>query len=163
MDSKTDMQIRRAEISDVEVIAEFNCGIARETEQIELLPDVIRAGVTALIKNPSYGFYVLAEVDRAVVGSLMITTEWSDWRNGMFWWVQSVYVRETHRRQGVYRAMYEHVRQLAKQNGGVCGFRLYVEHENHRAQQTYTALGMQQTPYRMFEDLQSSVRYCENS
>lgn len=156
------MRIRRANPTDVEVIADFNSAIAGETEQIELLPEVIRAGVSALIENPTYGFYILAETKGEVVGSLMITNEWSDWRNGMFWWVQSVYVKSDHRRQGVYRAMYQHVKELAQQESNVCGFRLYVEHENKRAQQTYAALGMQETPYRIFEELKPGTRFCRD-
>lgn len=157
------MQIRRADASDIDVIVEFNRGIARETENIELKPDVLRAGVTALFDNPAYGFYVVAEIERAVVGALMITKEWSDWRNGMFWWVQSVYVRPGQRRQGVYRALYEHVRQLAAEQGNVCGFRLYVEHANQVAQHTYRALGMQPTPYRVFEQLRADTRFCQDA
>jgi ribosomal protein S18 acetylase RimI-like enzyme len=157
------MQIRPADASDIDVIVAFNCGIARETEQIELLPDVIRAGVRALFENPADGFYVLVEIEAAVVGSLMITTEWSDWRNGVFWWVQSVYVKPDHRRKGIYRAMYKHVKQLAQQDDTVCGFRLYVEQENTRAQQTYAALGMQETPYRIFEELKPGTRFCSDA
>ena len=153
------MNIRRATIADLDCVVEFNRAIALETEQIELLPDVIRAGVAAILENPDNGFYTLAEIDGDVVGSLMITTEWSDWRNGMFWWVQSVYVKPGFRRRGLYRAMYDYVRRLASQDGNVCGFRLYVERENRTAQATYEALGMHETPYRMFEELVPNLRF----
>lgn len=153
------MQIRRADRSDIDVLVKFNRAMAAETERLELLPEVIQAGVTALIENPQHGFYILAEIDREVVGSLMLTNEWSDWRNGMFWWIQSVYVQPDYRRRGVYRTMYQHVKQLAEQDGSVCGFRLYVEHENVPAQETYAALGMQKTPYRLFEELKPGIRF----
>ena len=89
----------------------------------------------------------------------MLTNEWSDWRNGLFWWIQSVYVQPNHRRRAVYRTMYQHVKQLAAQDDSVCGFRLYVEHENAQAQETYAALGMQKTPYRLFEELKPGIRF----
>jgi ribosomal protein S18 acetylase RimI-like enzyme len=155
------MHIRRADRPDIDVIVAFNAALAQETEQIALAPEVLQAGVTALMMNRVNGFYLLAEVDDDVVGSLMITTEWSDWRNGMFWWIQSVYVQPNYRRRGIYRALYEHVKQLAEQDPKICGFRLYVEKENEAAQETYTALGMRQTPYRIFEDLKRmDVRFC---
>ena len=153
------MQIRRASFADLEIIVEFNRAMARETEQLDLLSDIVTAGVAALLQNPANGFYILAQRQADVVGSLMITTEWSDWRNGNFWWIQSVYVAPAFRRQGVYRQMYQHVKQLADEDATVCGFRLYVERDNARAQETYLALGMQRTPYRMFEELKPGVRF----
>lgn len=147
-------QVRRAQPSDTAAIARFNIAMALETESKTLDPDVVAAGVAALFDNPALGFYVVAEVESQVVASLMITTEWSDWRNGLFWWVQSVYVEPAFRRQGLYRRMYEAVKAMAQeaQDTNVCGFRLYVERENHRAQTTYRALGMAETPYRLFEE-----------
>ena len=126
--------------------------MAQETEEKTLLPAVILAGVKALLANPAYGFYLVAEMDEKVVACLMITTEWSDWRNGVFWWIQSVFVIPDYRRQGIYRRMYERVKDLASQEPNVCGFRLYVERDNMRAQSTYRSLGMVETPYRMFEE-----------
>jgi ribosomal protein S18 acetylase RimI-like enzyme len=101
---------------------------------------------------------VLAESD-SVVGSLMVTKEWSDWRNGTFWWIQSVYVRPEVRQQGVYKSLYRHVQHMAAQDPAVCGFRLYVERGNDRAQATYGALGMKQTHYLVFEELKPGVRF----
>ena len=147
------MIIRQALAQDAAELAEFNTNMARETEGIELIPDVIRAGVETMIANPDWGFYLVVELDNGIQASLMITTEWSDWRNGMFWWIQSVYVRPEYRRQGLYRELYARVKELAEQDPRVCGFRLYVERENTGAQRTYAALGMRETPYRLFEEL----------
>jgi ribosomal protein S18 acetylase RimI-like enzyme len=112
-----------------------------------------------MIENPQMGFYLVVELDNGIQASLMITTEWSDWRNGMFWWIQSVYVRPAYRRQGLYRELYARVKELAEQEPAVCGFRLYVERDNTNAQQTYAALGMAETDYRMFEELKPSLEY----
>ena len=153
------MQVRLATPQDAPALVEFNAAMALETEQKALLPEVIGAGVRSLLGNPAGGFYVVAEKDRQVVGSLMITKEWSDWRNGTFWWIQSVYVRPEFRRQGVYKRLYRHVQELAAKDPAVCGFRLYVERENFRAQATYNALGMKETGYLVFEELKPGVRF----
>ena len=153
------MRIRAATRDDAQTLVDFNSAMALETEGKRLLPEVIDAGVRSLLDNPAAGFYRVAEVDGRVVGSLMITKEWSDWRNGSFWWIQSVYVRPENRRQGVYRALYAHVQALAAGDSAVCGFRLYVERENKRAQETYRALGMTETHYNVFEALKPGVRF----
>ena len=153
------MKIRLATNADAEVLTGFNAAMALETERKQLLPEVVGAGVRALLGNPSSGFYVLAEEEGHVVGALLITKEWSDWRNGSFWWIQSVYVRPEFRRRGVYKALYRHVQRLAAQDPGVCGFRLYVERENARAQAAYRELGMAETDYRVFEELKPGVRF----
>ncbi|CCQ67575.1 Acetyltransferase, GNAT family [Crocosphaera watsonii WH 0402] len=126
--------------------------MAKETEEKVLLPDVVLAGVNTLLKNPSQGFYIVAEIDFKVVGCLMITKEWSDWRNGVFWWIQSVFVKKEYRRRGIYRSMYQFIKELANDKEDVCGFRLYVEQDNNIAQETYRVLGMTQLPYLMFEE-----------
>ena len=131
--------------------------MAWETEKKELIPEVILAGVTSLLNHPSRGFYIVAETDAKVVACLMITTEWSDWRNGLFWWVQSVFVLPDYRRRGVYRNMYQFIKDLANREPNVCGFRLYVEKDNVRAQSTYAALGMSQSPYSLFEELKPDI------
>lgn len=153
------MRVRQATRADAPILIEFNCAMALETERKELLPEVIGAGVRALLANPAAGFYVVAEAEGRTVGALLVTKEWSDWRNGTFWWIQSVYVRPELRRQGVYKALYRHVKEMAAKDPGVCGFRLYVERENTRAQSTYTSLGMQETSYRVFEELKPGVRF----
>ena len=145
--------IRRATVNDADVIVDFNSRIAWETEGKQLLPEIISAGVQALLANPTLGFYLVAEMNGEVVGALMITTEWSDWRNGIFWWIQSVYVRPDYRRRGIYRQLYQSVKDRAADDATVCGFRLYVERENSSAQQTYRALGMQETAYLLFEEI----------
>ncbi len=142
--------IRRAELRDASAIAGFNQAMAWETEQIRLAPERIPAGVQGLFAKPQFGFYVVAEQENEVIGSLMITYEWSDWRNKVFWWIQSVYVQPSHRGQGVYRKLYEGVQAMAA-NADCCGFRLYVENTNTTAQQVYRRLGMEESHYLMFE------------
>jgi len=145
--------VRKATESDTESIIEFNIAMAMETEGKTLKRNDIEPGVHGLFKNPEYGFYIVAELKEKVVGSLMITFEWSDWRNGIIWWIQSVYVIHEYRRNGVYRAMYESIKQMANEKQDVRGFRLYVEKENIIAQKTYAALGMTETQYKMFEEI----------
>ena len=156
------MIIRRAILSDCKALAEFNSSMAKETENIDLIPAVIRSGVEAMIKNPQMGFYLVVEDAGEIQASLMITTEWSDWRNGLFWWIQSVYVNAQYRRQGLYRKLYESVKSLAEAEKRVCGFRLYVEHDNRIAQKTYRSLGMEETGYKMYEELKPDTEYRSN-
>ena len=111
----------------------------------------MRAGVAALLADPARGRVFVVDVDGAPAATLMITYEWSDWRNGFFWWIQSVYVAPAHRRRGLYRLLHEHVRDLAARTNGVYGLRLYVEHENRNAQATYRRMGMDETHYRLYE------------
>ena len=153
------MRVRQATPADAPLLIEFSCAMALETERKELLPEVIGAGVRALLANPAAGFYVVAEAEGRVAGALLITTEWSDWRNGTFWWIQSVYVRPEFRRQGVYKTLYRHVQGMAVKDPSVCGYRLYVERENSRAQATYLSLGMKETHYRVFEELKPGMRF----
>jgi len=154
------MIIRRALSQDTAELAEFNIKMAHETEGVELIPEVITAGVKAMIDNPQMGFYLVVELDNNIQASLMITTEWSDWRNGIFWWIQSVYVRPQYRRQGLYRELYLRVKELAEQEEpAVCGFRLYVERDNIAAQKTYESLGMSETEYKLFEELHPTLEY----
>jgi len=148
---------RLATRDDAAVIVEFNLAMARETESLELSPATLAAGVQHLFDNPHFGFYAVAEARGAggaavCAGSLLITYEWSDWRDGLFWWVQSVYVRAEHRRRGVYTALYEFVKRLAAADPRVRGFRLYVERENAAAQKTYERLGMNASHYVMYEE-----------
>jgi ribosomal protein S18 acetylase RimI-like enzyme len=156
------MKIRQAIINDAAAIAEFNIKMAKETEDMDLIPEVIDAGVRNMIENSQMGFYLVAEEDNIIQASLMVTTEWSDWRNGLFWWIQSVYVQAEFRRTGLYRKLYEKVKSLADGENNVCGFRLYVEHDNKVAQETYRSLGMQQTDYHMFEEMKSGMKYRSN-
>jgi GNAT superfamily N-acetyltransferase len=130
---------------------EFNRLLALESEHKVLDPAILEAGVAAVLADPGRGRYFVAEGEGGMMGQLMLTTEWSDWRNGWFWWIQSVYVCAEARRQGVFRALYEHVEGLARQDASVVGLRLYVEEENLHAQETYLRLGMERTGYLLLE------------
>ena len=129
---------------------------------MELIPEVADAGVKAMFENPQMGFYLVAESDGVIAAALMTTTEWSDWRNGLFWWIQSVYVLPEFRRQGLYKKLYEEVKSLAENDTSVCGFRLYVEHENLTAQKTYQALGMDETHYKLYEELKAGAEFSKS-
>lgn len=146
------MLIRKAQKDDIPAIARFNQAMALETEGRELSMDTLRAGVAAVFSDPEKGFYLVAEIGGETAACLLITREWSDWRNGWFWWIQSVYVRPEERGRGVYPAMYEFVKSLAGNEPDVCGFRLYVERENVRAQRVYERLGMKRTDYYLYEE-----------
>lgn len=143
--------LRQAVLADAAVIVEFNRLLAEESEGKALDVAVLSAGVAAGLADPRKSLYFVAEEDGLALGQIMFTTEWSDWRNGWFWWIQSVYVRPEARRRGVFRALFEHVRQAALTQGDAIGLRLYVERENHVAQQTYRNLGMDAAGYLVFE------------
>ena len=147
------LRIREARPDDAATIAAYNAAMAEETEGKTLDPACVGPGVQALFDDPSRGRYWVAHVDGVTVGQLMVTYEWSDWRNGMIWWIQSVYVQPERRRQGIFRALYRHVESLASAAPGVIGLRLYVEDNNVRAQQTYQALGMVKPGYLVMESL----------
>jgi GNAT superfamily N-acetyltransferase len=138
-------------LQDAAVLAEFNSRLALETEDIDLDPTRVRAGVEALIRDPAKGTYFVAEIGEEVVGQCLTTYEWSDWRNANFWWLQSVYVDKSSRGQGIFKSLYAHVVTEAKKVGNVCGIRLYVERNNHTAQKSYLSLGMKKAEYDMFE------------
>ena len=146
------LTLRVGEPADAERLAAFNLAIAEETEGLGLDPRTVAAGVGKVLHDASHGFYVVAERDERIVGALMVTYEWSDWRNALWWWVQSVYVDPRYRRRGVYRRLYDFVRVRARDHGNVCGFRLYVERDNEVAQRSYRALGMDASHYLMFEE-----------
>jgi len=148
---RIDITIRKARLSDAAVIAEFNARLALETEDLRLAPEVLEAGVNALLRDPAKGVYYVAEADGVVVGQVMITYEWSDWRNGNIWWLQSVYVTEAFRRQGVFRRLFAHLKTLAGAQPEVCGLRLYMHADNARARRSYEELGMKATHYQVFE------------
>lgn len=143
--------IRLADPADAEFLVRGNATMALETEHLSLDLDRLRDGVHALFEDTSRGVYYIAEVKGRRVGQMMITYEWSDWRNGMFWWIQSVWVEPEFRGQGIFKALYAHVEKLARADSGVCGLRLYVEQDNERAQGTYVRCGMKRTAYQMFE------------
>jgi GNAT superfamily N-acetyltransferase len=153
-------RIRAAEPADADLLAQWAQAMALETEHRQLDADTVRAGVAAAIADPAKARYFVAMEDAVLVGgetigmavgTLMVTCEWSDWRNGDWWWIQSVYVTAQHRRQGIFAAMYRHVQQLAQETPGVIGLRLYVERDNAVAQRTYAALGMHDAGYAIQE------------
>lgn len=146
------MNVRLATIEDASAMVEFNQAMAEETEGKTLDPQTLKQGVEAVFGDPSKGFYVVAELDGKIAAGLMVTFEWSDWRNGWFWWIQSVYVLPYYRGRGIYGKLYDFVKSLATERGGVCGFRLYVEKENLNAQKVYERLGMEETYYLMYEE-----------
>lgn len=144
-------QFRDATPVDAPRIVEFQLALARETEQLILDTDTLRRGVWAVFHDPALGRYLVAEEDGTVVASLLITTEWSDWRDGTVWWIQSVYVVPGQRGRGIYRGLYAHVRGLAEADERVRGIRLYVDERNRPAQHVYMRLGMNGEHYRVFE------------
>ena len=145
--------IRDATPADRETIAEYNSRLSEETEDGPLASTLIVPGVTAVLADRSKGRYWLAEIGDKIIGQIMVTYEWSDWRNGMLWWVQSVYVHSDHRRKGVFSTLYRHVELLAEAEPDVVGIRLYVERNNSRAQTTYADLGMSMTSYQVMQTL----------
>ena len=151
MAMETAVEIRTAGASDAAAIAEFNAAMALESEDVTLDVDVLTAGVQAALSDSGKAFYLLADVDDSPAGQLMVTYEWSDWRNGWIWWVQSVYVKPEFRRQGVYRRLYRRLETMAAERGDVRGIRLYVMRENHIAKRTYESLGMRHSEYDLYE------------
>lgn len=147
----TDLRIREARRNDAATIIEFELAMARETEELTLDREILSRGVAALFENPFLGRYFVAESEGRVIASLMITYEWSDWRNGMVWWIQSVYTVPEFRRRGVYAALYSHIRAQVEPDPGIRGIRLYVDTRNVPAQQVYARLGMEGEHYKVFE------------
>lgn len=143
--------IRDAVAGDAEVIADFNRRLAWESEGKRLDAAVIDRGVRLALARPELCRYFLAEIDGRIVGQTMITYEWSDWRAGVFWWIQSVYVVADHRQRGVFRALFQHIRALAERTADVCGLRLYVDRHNAPALETYSRLGMAPSGHLLYE------------
>jgi GNAT superfamily N-acetyltransferase len=148
--------IRPAKMEDIDALVRFSAAMALETEGRRLDEARLRQGTQAVLDSPARGFYTVAELtDRSpqlVVAQLLVTFEWSDWRNATFWWIQSVYVDAAWRRRGVYRRMHEAILELAKKRGNVCGIRLYVEAENSVAKTTYARVGLAASTYHVYED-----------
>nr|MBI3612697.1 GNAT family N-acetyltransferase [Nitrospirota bacterium] len=148
--------VRPAHVGDLDRLVNFSLAMAQETEGRQLDQTLLRQGTKALFDEPARGFYLVAEVQHqptpTVVGQLMVTFEWSDWRNATFWWIQSVYVRPDWRRQGIYRAMHDHVLREARERKDVCCVRLYVEQENRGAQTAYQRVGLLPSAYQVFEE-----------
>ena len=145
------MKIRNATPDDLPFIAAANTALATETEGKALDPNLLQPGIQAVLDDPSLGSYYVAELEGKAVGQLMTTFEWSDWRNGLFLWIQSVYVLPGHRGDGVFRALFGHLSELAKVDTRICGIRLYVDRSNDRAQEVYARLGMHRSNYGVME------------
>lgn len=143
--------IRDAQASDRDTIVDYNVRLAAESEGMRLEPDTVRRGVAHVLEDPNRGRYFLAEEDGRVIGQLMITLEWSDWRCGWFWWIQSVYVEPERRGAGVFRALLDHVMDQARRREDVCGVRLYVDLDNRSAQAVYERTGLPRAHYEMRE------------
>lgn len=146
-----DLEIREARREDAPVIVDFQIRMARSTEGLELDFDTVTRGVAAVFADPAKGTYWVAEADGRVVGSLLTTFEWSDWRNGTVLWIQSVYVLPEWRRRGVYKRLYEHLRRQVERSPGLRGLRLYVDQRNTAAQEVYERLGMTKEHYQLYE------------
>ncbi len=145
------INLRMATVRDIDDIARFNTEMAFETESINLDQADLSLGVAAVISDSNLGFYLISELEGAMIGQILITKEWSDWRNGSFWWIQSVFVEPNYRRMGVYGKMYKEIVDMAAREGNVCGLRLYVDRDNLSAKQVYSHLGMSQSHYDLYE------------
>ena len=147
--------VRPASMTDLEMLVQFSAAMAIETEGRRLDQERLQRGTLAVLESPRHGFYVVAERPQedgpGVIGQLLVTYEWSDWRNADFWWIQSVYVNPDWRRRGVYRSMHQYILEIARARTDVCGVRLYVERENAIAQSVYKRLNLHETKYRMWE------------
>lgn len=146
-----ELHIRDATINDANTIVQYNLNLARESEGLELNEGVLHDGVVRALEQPDYCRYFVAEVDGVVAAQTMLTYEWSDWKNGLIWWIQSVYVDPAYRRQGLFREIFKYLEKLAVENGEIVALRLYVHEHNLRAISTYEKLGMSQSEYLLFE------------
>jgi ribosomal protein S18 acetylase RimI-like enzyme len=148
-----DITIRMAKAEELNSLVEFNQAMALETEGKHLDAQILQSGVEAVFHDDRKGFYVVAESEGKIVGGLMVTYEWSDWRDNWFWWIQSVYILPDFRGQKIYSRLYDFVKEKARDREDVCGFRLYVEHDNERAQKVYEKVGMEKSHYLMYEEM----------
>ena len=146
-----DLAIRPASELDLDLIIEYNARLAEETEGKTVDRDLLRSGVATLLADSTKGSYFLAEAEGKVIGQIMITFEWSDWRNGVFWWIQSVYVHSAFRQKGVFSRLFRHVESQARAVDNVCGLRLYVDKDNEQASAVYRKLGLDATRYEVME------------
>ena len=147
----TKIGIRKANPDDITVLVEFQQRLAYESENLALDLQTVRKGVQAMFDDPTKGAYFVAELDGAITGCHSVTYEWSDWRNGTVWWIQSVYVVEKYRKHGVFKAMFQNLQTLIANDADVMGLRLYVDKSNHGAQKVYEAMGMNGDHYSVFE------------
>lgn len=146
-----DSVIRKGKLRDLDTIVEYNYNLAKETENLELDKDILKKGVEKALSDDKNGVYFVYEKDDMVVGQMMLTKEWSDWRNANYWWIQSVYVHKDYRGQGIYKKLFGYVKSAADSEDNVYSLRLYVEKNNERAKRTYKSLGMDETYYLVYE------------
>ena len=149
------IHVRAATVSDADILVDFQMRMAQESEGIALDLPTVRLGVAAVFADPGKGRYFIAESDGQVVGGLLTVPEWSDWRNGTVLWIHSVYVSADFRRQGVFRAMYSHLKSKVESDSSLRGLRLYVHRDNNVAQRTYSEMGMDGEYYKLFEWMKS--------
>jgi ribosomal protein S18 acetylase RimI-like enzyme len=147
------MKVRDATLADLDFIAVANTELAAETEERTLDPSLLQPGILAVLADPALARYYIAEIEGKPAGQLMTTYEWSDWRNGLFLWIQSVYVMPEARGLGVFRALFGHLEELARSDQRICGIRLYVDRDNDRALAVYSRLGMRRSHYRIMETI----------
>jgi ribosomal protein S18 acetylase RimI-like enzyme len=145
------IQIRRATVADIPTLVAFQMSLALESENVILDQGILATGLKALFEDPTKGYYNIAEDGTEPIGCHMVTYEWSDWRNGMVLWLQSVYVRETYRKKGVFRKMYDNLTEVIQKDPGLRGLRLYVDKSNARAMKTYESMGMDGSHYTVYE------------
>jgi ribosomal protein S18 acetylase RimI-like enzyme len=149
------VSIRKATVTEIQTLIDFQLRLARETENLELDSTTLKKGMQAMFQDPAKGVYYVAEDGQQIVGCFMITFEWSDWRNGMVWWLQSVYVIDSYRKHGVFRLMYNHLMNVIQNDPSITGLRLYVDKTNTRAQQVYKAIGMNGEHYTLYERMKN--------
>lgn len=149
----SEITIRIAKREDAPALIEFNQAMALETEGKRLDTQILTNGVESVFRDERKGFYVVAEIEEKIIGGLMITFEWSDWRDNWFWWIQSVYILPAGRGRKIYSRLYDFVKEKASESGDVCGIRLYVEKENTHAQKVYEKVGMEASHYLMYEEM----------
>ncbi len=146
----SEINIREAQKDDLTILVQNNQALAEETEALQLDVDLLREGIAQALNREECHYFV-AEIAKKIVGQTMITYEWSDWRNGIIWWIQSVYVHPDYRKQGIFRTLFKHIENLAKTHPHVKALRLYVMHNNTAGQGTYQSLGMKDSGYIVFE------------
>lgn len=147
------IKIEKASSRHIDDLIDFQQRLAFESENVQLNAETLRAGMSAMFADPSKGSYYVAVENEEVVGCHMITFEWSDWRNGMVWWLQSVYVKETHRKKGIFKMMYDNVISIIRENPDLIGLRLYVDKSNTRAMKVYESMGMDGSHYTVYEQM----------
>jgi GNAT superfamily N-acetyltransferase len=145
------IHIQKAALTHVDVLIDFQQRLALESEGVQLSGETLRAGMNAMFTDPSKGSYYIAMEDEVIVGCHSVTFEWSDWRNGMVWWLQSVYVKESHRKKGIFKMMYDNIITIIKGQPELIGLRLYVDKSNTRAMKVYESMGMDGSHYTVYE------------